>query len=79
MKNFFFIFSLLFLCASPVLAKTYKLDIAYKQVNITGKLVKKIAINGTIPGPTLEFIEGENVIINVTNHLDETTSIHWHG
>jgi len=79
MRKISLIFSLLFLFASPVLAKTYKLDIAYKKVNITGKLVKKIAINGTIPGPTLEFIEGENVVINVTNHLDEPTSIHWHG
>ena len=60
-------------------AKTYHLDIARKEINLTGKSVKKITINGTIPGPVLRFEEGEDVVINVTNHLDEDTSIHWHG
>jgi FtsP/CotA-like multicopper oxidase with cupredoxin domain len=27
----------------------------------------------------LRFKEGENLVINVTNTLDEDTSIHWHG
>ena len=27
----------------------------------------------------MRFKEGENVRINVTNNLDEMTSIHWHG
>ncbi|MFO8140558.1 MAG: copper resistance system multicopper oxidase, partial [Marinobacter sp.] len=31
------------------------------------------------PGPVMRFKEGENVRINVTNNLDEMTSIHWHG
>ncbi len=61
------------------LAETYHLDIARKEVNITGKPVKKITVNGTIPGPTLYFKEGQNVTITVTNHLDESTSVHWHG
>ncbi len=79
MKKISLILSLFFLFTSPALAKTYNLDVAYKQVNITGKPLKKIAINGTIPGPTLEFTDGEDVTINVNNHLDEDTSIHWHG
>jgi CopA family copper-resistance protein len=60
-------------------AKTYHLDIAHQEINLTGKTVQKIAVNDTIPGPVLRFEEGEDVIINVTNHLDEDTSIHWHG
>lgn len=68
------------LFSSTVFAKTYNLDIARQEVNITGKTVKKITINGTIPGPTLRFTEGEDVIINVNNHMNnENTSIHWHG
>ena len=35
--------------------------------------------NGTTPGPTLEFVEGDRVRIFVTNHLPEHTTIHWHG
>jgi FtsP/CotA-like multicopper oxidase with cupredoxin domain len=65
--------------SSSVFAKAYNLDIARQEVNITGKTVKKITINGTIPGPTLRFVEGENVTINVTNHMKEDTSLHWHG
>ena len=49
------------------------------QVNFTGKEVKAIAINGSIPGPTLKWREGETVTVALTNHLREETSIHWHG
>ncbi len=64
---------------TPAFAGTYNLDIARQEVNITGKKLQKMTVNGTIPGPTLRFTEGEDVIINVTNHLNEDTSIHWHG
>ncbi|MGH8523920.1 MAG: copper resistance system multicopper oxidase, partial [Gammaproteobacteria bacterium] len=36
-------------------------------------------INGSVPGPALRWREGEEVLIRVTNRLDEPTSIHWHG
>ncbi len=48
-------------------------------MNITGTPISKITINDGIPGPTLRFTEDEDVTINVTNKLDEPTSIHWHG
>ena len=38
-----------------------------------------IGYNGRSPGPVLRFREGEEAVIRVTNTLDETTSIHWHG
>jgi FtsP/CotA-like multicopper oxidase with cupredoxin domain len=38
-----------------------------------------MTINGGIPGPNLEFNEGEFAIINVTNKMDVETSVHWHG
>ena len=38
-----------------------------------------IGYNGQSPGPVLRFREGEDAVIRVTNTLDETTSIHWHG
>ncbi|KAL4861268.1 hypothetical protein BDV12DRAFT_191196 [Aspergillus spectabilis] len=41
-----------------------------------------MAINGTIPGPTLYADWGDEVVIHVRNYLHETlngTSIHWHG
>jgi hypothetical protein len=35
--------------------------------------------NGSSPGPTIEAIEGDRVRILVTNKLNESTSVHWHG
>lgn len=59
--------------------RVYDLTIEYKTVNFTGKNVKAMTINGGIPGPNLEFNEGEFAIINVTNNMDVETSVHWHG
>ena len=69
----------LIVLASAAGAKTYDLVIAEKIVNITGKRAVAIAVNGTIPGPTLRWREGEIVTLRVTNRLKEDTSIHWHG
>ncbi|OSZ77144.1 hypothetical protein CAP36_12070 [Chitinophagaceae bacterium IBVUCB2] len=44
-----------------------------------GKLKPAIAINGTIPAPTLYFAEGDTAIIYVHNLMKVETSIHWHG
>ena len=59
--------------------RIYDLTIDYKTVNFTGKDVQAMTINGGIPGPNLEFNEGEFAIINVTNKMDVETSVHWHG
>ena len=73
------IFVLLMFTSMQAQAGEYDLTIAREPVNITGNSVKKITINGTIPGPTLHFTEGEEVTIHVTNKMDEDTSVHWHG
>jgi CopA family copper-resistance protein len=36
-------------------------------------------INGSIPGPTLRWREGDTVTVAVTNKLKVPTSIHWYG
>ena len=36
-------------------------------------------INGSVPGPLIRLQEGQNVTLNVTNQLKESSSIHWHG
>jgi FtsP/CotA-like multicopper oxidase with cupredoxin domain len=35
--------------------------------------------SATIPGPPLVLTRGEATAVQVINHLDEPTSIHWHG
>ncbi|AZT85041.1 copper resistance system multicopper oxidase [Marinobacter sp. NP-4(2019)] len=62
-----------------VLAGEYDISVDRVQID-TGDFVKEgIGYNGASPGPVLRFKEGEKVTINVTNNLDEMTSIHWHG
>ncbi|MBB5322877.1 copper resistance system multicopper oxidase [Marinobacter oulmenensis] len=62
-----------------VLAGEYNLTVDRVEID-TGDFVKEgIGYNGKSPGPVLRFKEGEDVRINVTNNLDEATSIHWHG
>lgn len=56
-----------------------ELDIGYTNANFTGKRRRATTVNGSIPGPTLRWREGDEVTIRVTNRLDEPTSIHWHG
>ena len=65
----------------PVYAITseYRLTIERQPVNITGNMAEKITINGSIPGPTLRFREGDDAIIYVTNKMKKDTSVHWHG
>jgi CopA family copper-resistance protein len=58
---------------------TYHLYVKDTMVNYTGKLKKAIAINGSIPAPTLTFTEGDTAEIWLHNGLKEETSLHWHG
>jgi CopA family copper-resistance protein len=46
---------------------------------VEGRRGPGVAINGTVPGPLIRLVEGQNVRINVTNTLDVDTSLHWHG
>ena len=48
-------------------------------MNVTGRARRAIAVNGSIPGPTLRWKEGDTVTVRVANDLRETSSIHWHG
>jgi CopA family copper-resistance protein len=48
-------------------------------MTLGGVKAKAMTINGSIPGPVLEFTIGDLAIINVTNKMDEETSVHWHG
>ena len=57
----------------------YDLDINYKTINVTGKSAKAMAMNNSIPGPTLRFREGDIARIRVKNSMDVETSVHWHG
>ncbi|WP_349928789.1 copper resistance system multicopper oxidase [Acinetobacter sp. A1-4-2] len=60
--------------------KEYHLNIDEQSVNITGKSLKRITVNGQFPAPLLEFEEGDDAVIHVHNNLkNKDSSIHWHG
>lgn len=57
----------------------YDLTIDRGTVNFTGKERPAMTINGGIPGPVIEFTEGDDAVLRVHNKMDVPTSIHWHG
>ncbi len=38
-----------------------------------------ITFNGLFPGPVIRMKEGAEVLVRVHNHMDDSTSVHWHG
>ncbi|MGN7824699.1 multicopper oxidase domain-containing protein [Chitinophaga sp. 22536] len=81
MKQLFALLLLLFTTHTVLAQKTirYDLYVGDTMVHYSGKMKHALAINGTIPGPTLHFTEGDTAEIYVHNTLHEETSIHWHG
>jgi len=57
----------------------FHLTIEKSIVNITGENAVATTVNGMLAGPVLRWREGDEVTIHVTNRLDESSSIHWHG
>ena len=46
---------------------------------LPGRVVDAWGFNGSVPGPTIEVIEGDRVRVIVENRLPEPFSMHWHG
>ncbi|WP_353167691.1 copper resistance system multicopper oxidase [Acinetobacter sp.] len=60
--------------------REYRLTIDEGMVNVIGQPLKRITVNGQFPAPLLEFEEGDDAVIRVTNKLkNQDSSVHWHG
>lgn len=46
---------------------------------VPGKVSDTWGLNQTYLGPTLRASQGDEVVVNVTNGVDEVTTLHWHG
>ncbi len=57
----------------------YDLTIGAVQTTIDGRTANALGINGSVPGPLVRLKEGRRIRLNVSNALDEDTSLHWHG
>ncbi|WP_260927560.1 copper resistance system multicopper oxidase [Novosphingobium sp. 9] len=55
------------------------LTIARTPFIVGRRTMQATCVNGTVPGPLIRLREGQDAAIDVTNHLDEDSSIHWHG
>jgi blue copper oxidase len=58
----------------------YNLDVQMDSTEFyPGHKSPTYGVNGNILGPTLLFNKWDTVTLNVTNHLNATTTMHWHG
>jgi len=57
----------------------FELSLGALPVNVTGQSAHAVAVNGSVPGPTLYWREGDEVTLKVSNRLGMDTSLHWHG
>ncbi|CAK9208857.1 unnamed protein product [Sphagnum troendelagicum] len=56
----------------------WSVDYAFVSLDCVEKLA--MAINGQIPGPRVDAVEGDTVVVKLTNNLPtEGVVIHWHG
>lgn len=81
MKTSLLILSFFLTSATLLGQRTVRYDLYIADTTVTfGEEPKRaIAVNGTIPMPTLTFTEGDTAEIWVHNNLNEETSLHWHG
>jgi len=85
LRSVYFLFAGLLLIVGPfgTLAQAatvdYDLTISRQEFTIADRGVEAMAINGSIPGPVLQFTEGDLARIRVHNAMPIETSVHWHG
>ena len=44
-----------------------------------GRSIRGFGFAGQVPGPLLEAEVGDTLVVELTNRLDQPTTIHWHG
>ncbi|MDQ6984490.1 MAG: multicopper oxidase domain-containing protein, partial [Ghiorsea sp.] len=60
--------------------KVFDLTMQTGTKQFTGQgFTNTMGINGNFLAPTLRMVDGDNVDLNVTNQIGQTTTLHWHG
>ena len=57
----------------------FELRIAPVTKRLGDTLVRMLAYNGSVPGPTLRVRQGTELLVNVVNDGDLEATVHWHG
>ncbi|PIA50126.1 hypothetical protein AQUCO_01300695v1 [Aquilegia coerulea] len=74
-----YISSFLSLCFAGDPFVYYDWEVHYKNISPLGVPTQVIAINNQFPGPLVNVTTNNNVVVNVTNSLDEELLITWNG
>ncbi|KAK3206134.1 hypothetical protein Dsin_020180 [Dipteronia sinensis] len=69
------------LFAEPALGitKHYKFNIKLQKVTRLCHTRKIVSVNGKFPGPRIVVREGDRLLIDVRNNVQNNISLHWHG
>lgn len=60
--------------------RVFALDLQEGETDLgQGGLTPTLGVNGSFLGPTVRATRGEQVRIDVTNSMSETSTLHWHG
>jgi iron transport multicopper oxidase len=61
--------------------KTFQWEMSYMTASPNGVVRSVIGVNGQFPPPTVNVDKGDQVVINVVNHLNdgEDITLHTHG
>jgi suppressor of ftsI len=51
----------------------------YKIGKVGNQTITAMVYNGSLPGPTYHVFPGDKVEIDLVNHLNESTNLHFHG
>ena len=57
----------------------FDLEIAPVRKRVGDDIVRMLAYNGSVPGPTLKIPQGSTITAHVTNQGDIDATVHWHG
>ncbi|MBW7946555.1 MAG: multicopper oxidase domain-containing protein, partial [Sphingomonadaceae bacterium] len=64
---------------APLSGPEIRLNVGHTSFTVGGRTGHAVTVNGTLPAPLIRLKEGQTARLIVSNHLDEDTSIHWHG
>nr|AAB17191.1 laccase [Liriodendron tulipifera] len=57
----------------------YKFDVQLKSVKRLCNRKSILTVNGRFPGPKLVAREGDRVVVEVVNNVQNNVTVHWHG
>lgn len=59
--------------------RVFDLTVTWEKHAPNGVSRDMVLVNNQFPGPVIEVDEGDEVIVNVHNHLPFNTTMHYHG